>query len=360
MPNILLLPGDGIGSEVTNESIKILNLLNERENLGLEFEEALFGGACLDANNIPITDETIEIAKGSDAVLMGAVGGPKWDELPHEIRPERGLLRIRKELDAFANLRPAVVFGPLKNASTLKNEVVEGVDIMVVRELTGGIYFGTPRGIENIGGGEKKGTNTLSYTTNEIKRIAKVAFEISSKRGKKVTSVDKANVLEVMQLWRDTVTEVKESEFPEIELEHLYVDNAAMQLIRRPKSFDVILAGNMFGDIISDEAAQLTGSLGMLPSASIGTHGAIYEPVHGSAPDIAGQNLANPIASILSTAMMLKYSLKMDSLANKINKSVDNVLQSGYRTADIYEEGTKKVGCTEMGNLILEDLKTNY
>lgn len=360
MPNILLLPGDGIGSEVTNESIRILNFLNERENLGLEFEEALFGGACLDANNIPITDETIEIAKGSDAVLMGAVGGPKWDELPHETRPERGLLRIRKELDAFANLRPAVVFGPLKNASTLKNEVVEGVDIMVVRELTGGIYFGTPRGIENIGGGEKKGTNTLSYTTNEIKRIAKVAFEISSKRGKKVTSVDKANVLEVMQLWRDTVTEVKESEFPEIELEHLYVDNAAMQLIRRPKSFDVILAGNMFGDIISDEAAQLTGSLGMLPSASIGTHGAIYEPVHGSAPDIAGQNLANPIASILSTAMMLKYSLKMDSLANKINKSVDNVLQSGYRTADIYEEGTKKVGCTEMGNLILEDLKTNY
>ncbi len=360
MPNILLLQGDGIGSEVTNESIRILNFLNERENLGLEFEEALFGGACLDANNIPITDETIEIAKGSDAVLMGAVGGPKWDELPHEIRPERGLLRIRKELDAFANLRPAVVFGPLKNASTLKNEVVEGVDIMVVRELTGGIYFGTPRGIENIGGGEKKGTNTLSYTTNEIKRIAKVAFEISSKRGKKVTSVDKANVLEVMQLWRDTVTEVKESEFPEIELEHLYVDNAAMQLIRRPKSFDVILAGNMFGDIISDEAAQLTGSLGMLPSASIRTHGAIYEPVHGSAPDIAGQNLANPIASILSTAMMLKYSLNMDSLANKINKSVDNVLQSGYRTADIYEEGTKKVGCTEMGNLILEDLKTNY
>lgn len=360
MPKILLLPGDGIGSEVTNESITILNFLNERENLGLEFEEALFGGACLDANNIPITDETIEIAKGSDAVLMGAVGGPKWDELPHEIRPERGLLRIRKELDAFANLRPAVVFGPLKNASTLKNEVVEGVDIMVVRELTGGIYFGTPRGIENIGGSEKKGTNTLSYTTNEIKRIAKVAFEISSKRGKKVTSVDKANVLEVMQLWRDTVTEVKESEFPEIELEHLYVDNAAMQLIRRPKSFDVILAGNMFGDIISDEAAQLTGSLGMLPSASIGTHGAIYEPVHGSAPDIAGQNLANPIASILTTAMMLKYSLNMDLLANKINKSVDNVLQSGYRTADIYEEGTKKVGCTEMGNLILEDLKTNY
>ena len=360
MPKILLLPVDGIGSEVTNESITILNFLNERENLGLEFEEALFGGACLDANNIPITDETIEIAKGSDAVLMGAVGGPKWDELPHEIRPERGLLRIRKELDAFANLRPAVVFGPLKNASTLKNEVIEGVDIMVVRELTGGIYFGTPRGIENIGGSEKKGTNTLSYTTNEIKRIAKVAFEISSKRGKKVTSVDKANVLEVMQLWRDTVTEVKESEFPEIELEHLYVDNAAMQLIRRPKSFDVILAGNMFGDIISDEAAQLTGSLGMLPSASIGTHGAIYEPVHGSAPDIAGQNLANPIASILTTAMMLKYSLNMDLLANKINKSVDSVLQSGYRTADIYEEGTKKVGCTEMGNLILEDLKTNY
>jgi 3-isopropylmalate dehydrogenase len=360
MPKILLLPGDGIGSEVTNESTRILNFLNERENLGLEFEEALFGGACLDAKKVPITDQTIEIAKESDAVLMGAVGGPKWDELPHEIRPERGLLRIRKELDAFANLRPAVVFEPLKNASTLKNEIVEGVDIMVVRELTGGIYFGTPRGIENLDDSEKKGTNTLSYTTYEIKRIARIAFEISSKRGRKVTSVDKANVLEVMQLWRDTVTEVKENEFPEVELEHLYVDNAAMQLIRRPKSFDVILAGNMFGDIISDEAAQLTGSLGMLPSASIGTHGAIYEPVHGSAPDIAGQNIANPIASILTAAMMLKYSLNMDSLANKINKSVDNVLQSGYRTADIYEQGTKKVGCTEIGNLILEDLKTNY
>lgn len=360
MPKILLLPGDGIGCEVTDESIKILNFLNDKENLGLQFEEALFGGACLDANNIPITDKTIEIAKGADAVLMGAVGGPKWDGLPHEIRPERGLLRIRKELDAFANLRPAVVFGPLKNASTLKNEIVEGVDIMVVRELTGGIYFGTPRGIENIDVDEKKGTNTLSYTTSEITRIARIAFDISSKRGKRVTSVDKANVLEVMQLWRDTVTEVKEAEFPDIELEHLYVDNAAMQLIRRPRSFDVILAGNMFGDIISDEAAQLTGSLGMLPSASIGTHGAIYEPVHGSAPDIAGQNLANPIASILTTAMMLKYSLNLDSISNRIHKSVDSVLSKGYRTGDIFEEGAKKVSCSQMGSIILEDLMAGY
>lgn len=360
MPNILLLPGDGIGSEVTNESVKVINFLNEKENLGLQFEEALFGGACLDAHNIPITDEAIEIAKNSDAVLMGAVGGPKWDELPHEIRPERGLLRIRKELDAFANLRPAVVFGPLKNASTLKNEIVDGVDIMVVRELTGGIYFGTPRGVEDIGKGEKKGTNTLVYTTNEIKRIARIAFDIADKRDKRVTSVDKANVLEVMQLWRDIVSEVHKSEFPHIELEHLYVDNAAMQLIRRPKSFDVILAGNMFGDIISDEAAQLTGSLGMLPSASIGTHGAIYEPVHGSAPDIAGQNLANPIASILTTAMMFKYSLNLGELSDKIHLSVDNVLKKGYRTGDIYEEGTKKVSCSEMGDLILEDLKNSY
>ncbi|NIP30992.1 MAG: 3-isopropylmalate dehydrogenase [Candidatus Dadabacteria bacterium] len=359
MPKVLLLPGDGIGAEVTNESIKILNFLNDREKLGLEFEEALFGGACLDVHNVPITDETIDSARNADAVLMGAVGGPKWDELPHEIRPERGLLRIRKELDAFANLRPAVVFGPLKNASTLKNEIVDGVDIMVVRELTGGIYFGTPRGIEDINENEKKGTNTLSYTTSEIKRIARVAFEIAEKRNKHVTSVDKANVLEVMQLWRDTVTEVKVTEFPEIELEHLYVDNAAMQLIRRPKSFDVILAGNMFGDIISDEAAQLTGSLGMLPSASIGTHGAIYEPVHGSAPDIAGQNLANPIASILTSAMMLKYSLDLDALSNKIHGSVDSVLNKGFRTGDIFEEGTKKISCSEMGDLILEDLKAS-
>jgi len=360
MPKILLLPGDGIGSEVTNESVKAINFLNEKENLELEFDEALFGGACLDAHNIPITDETIEIAKNSDAVLMGAVGGPKWDELPHEIRPERGLLRIRKELDAFANLRPAVVFGPLKNASTLKNEIVDGVDIMVVRELTGGIYFGTPRGVEDLGNGEKKGTNTLVYTTSEIKRIARIAFDIADKRDKRVTSVDKANVLEVMQLWRDIVSEVHKSEFPHIELEHLYVDNAAMQLIRRPKSFDVILAGNMFGDIISDEAAQLTGSLGMLPSASIGTHGAIYEPVHGSAPDIAGQNLANPIASILTTAMMFKYSLNLGNLSDKIHSSVDNVLKNGYRTGDIYEEGAKKVSCSEMGDLILEEIKNSY
>lgn len=355
MPKVLVLPGDGIGVEVTNVSLDILKIIAEKHGTEFEFETALFGGSSIDETGVPITKEVLEKAKSSDAVLMGAVGGPKWENLEHERKPESGLLALRKELDAFANLRPAVVYPALADASTLKREVVEGVDIMVVRELTGGIYFGTPRGIEKISETEEKGFNTLVYTTGEIERIARVAFDIARKRQKRLTSIDKANVLEVMQLWRTVVTRVQETEYPDVELEHLYVDNAAMQLIRRPRSFDVMLAGNMFGDIISDEAAQLTGSLGMLPSASIGK-GAIYEPVHGSAPDIAGQDLANPLASVLTSAMMLKYSFDMDEAAIDIESAVKRVLEKGYRTADIFQEGTKKVGCVEMGRLIAGEL----
>lgn len=356
MPKVLVLPGDGIGVEVTNVSLDILNIIGEKHGIDFEFDTELFGGASIDAHGVPITDEVIAKAKASDAVLMGAVGGPKWENLPHENKPESGLLALRKELDAFANLRPAVVYPALADASTLKREVVEGVDIMVVRELTGGIYFGQPRGIEKLEDGQEKGYNTLSYTTSEIERIARVAFDIAMKRGKRLTSIDKANVLEVKQFWRDIVSRIQETEYPEVELEHLYVDNAVMQLIRRPKTFDVILAGNMFGDIISDEAAQLTGSLGMLPSASIG-EGAIYEPVHGSAPDIAGQNMANPIAMVLTSAMMLKYSLNLDDAAREIEDAVERVLEKDFRTADIYHEGMTKLGCTEMGEEIAKEIK---
>lgn len=358
MPKILVLPGDGIGVEVTNVSLGVLKAIGEKYTIQFEFETELFGGRSIDAHGVPITDEVIKKAKSSDAVLLGAVGGPKWDNLEYGIRPERGLLAIRKELDAFANLRPAVVYSALGDASSLKKEIVEGVDIMVVRELTGGIYFGTPRGIEHLSNGEEKGVNTLVYTTYEVERIARMAFGIARKRRKKLTSIDKANILEVMELWRRTVTRIGKEEFPDVELDHLYVDNAAMQLIRRPKSFDVILADNMFGDILSDEAAQLTGSLGMLPSASIGHGGAIYEPVHGSAPDIAGKDIANPIASVLTSAMMLKYSLNQDQAAEEVEEAVKTVLEKGYRTADIYQEGMKKVGCREMGGLIVEEIQT--
>lgn len=359
MYKILVLPGDGIGTEVTAVSTKILELIREKNNIKFQTENALFGGSSIDKNGVPVTKEVIEKAKNSDAVLLGAVGGPKWENLKHEIKPESGLLELRKELDTYANLRPAVVYPALVDASTLKKEIVENVDIMVVRELTGGIYFGKPRGIETLDNGEKKGVNTLHYITSEIERVAKTAFEIARKRNKKVTSIDKSNVLESMVLWRDTVTNVWKEKYQDIELEHLYVDNAAMQLIRRPRTFDVMLAGNMFGDIISDEAAQLTGSLGMLPSASIGDSGAIYEPVHGSAPDIAGQDIANPIASILSTAMMLKYSFDLDEISNQIENAVRRVLDMGFRTADIYENGKTKVGCEEMGDLIIKELEKN-
>jgi len=356
LPRVLVLPGDGIGVEVTEVSLAILEILGRKHKIDFEFEKELFGGCSIDTHGVPITKEVLDKARASDAVLMGAVGGPKWENLEHSRKPEAGLLALRKELDAFANLRPAVVYPALADASSLKREIVEGADIMVVRELTGGIYFGTPRGIEKLPGGGEKGYNTLVYTTGEIERIARVAFDIARKRKKKVTSIDKANVLEVMQLWRTVVTRVRDAEYTDVELEHLYVDNAAMQLIRRPRSFDVMLAGNLFGDIISDEAAQLTGSLGMLPSASIGK-GAIYEPVHGSAPDIAGQDIANPIASLLTSAMMLKYSFNKDAAADDIEKAVKSVLEKGYRTADIYQEGTKKVGCREMGALIAAELE---
>jgi len=356
VPKILVLPGDGIGVEVTKVSSDVLKTVGERYKIRFDFETELFGGASIDARGVPITDEVIKKAKSCDAVLLGAVGGPKWDNLDYGIRPERGLLAIRKELDAFANLRPAVVYSALGDASSLKREIVDGVDIMVVRELTGGIYFGNPRGVEKLPNGEERGVNTLVYTTSEIERVARKAFEIARKRKRRLTSIDKANVLDCMELWRRTVARIGKDEFPDVELDHLYVDNAAMQLIRRPKSFDVILADNMFGDIISDEAAQLTGSLGMLPSASIGHGGAIYEPVHGSAPDIAGKDMANPIASVLTSAMMLKYTLNMDGAADEVENAVKTVLEKGHRTADIYQDGMKKVGCIEMGKLIVEEI----
>lgn len=355
---ILVIPGDGIGVEVTEVSLGILEIIGEKYGTKFEAEEELFGGCSIDEHGKPVTEEVIEKAKEADAVLLGAVGGPKWENLEHELKPESGLLALRKELDTFANLRPAVVYPALVDASTLKKEIVENVDIMVVRELTGGIYFGKPRGIEDLGNGEQKGFNTLSYTTSEIARVARIAFEIARKRSSKVTSIDKSNVLESMVLWRNTVSRLHSEEFADVELEHLYVDNAAMQLIRRPRTFDVMLAGNMFGDIISDEAAQLTGSLGMLPSASIGEKGAIYEPVHGSAPDIAGKDLANPIASVLSLAMMLKYSFNMDEASAEIEKAVKSVLDAGYRTGDIYQEGMKKVGCRAMGDEIAKQIKS--
>ena len=357
MSKVLVLAGDGIGVEVTGVSVKLLELIGEKHGIDFEFDHSHFGGASLDVHGVPVTDEVIEKAKAADAVLMGAVGGPKWESHEHELKPESGLLALRKELDAFANLRPAIVYPALADASSLKREIVEGTDIMVVRELTGGIYFGKPRGIEELPGGGKKAYNTLVYDSEEVERIARVAFDIARKRKKRLTSIDKSNVLEVMQFWRDIVSRIQAEEYPDVELDHLYVDNAAMQLIRRPKTFDVILAGNMFGDIISDEAAQLTGSLGMLPSASIGG-GAIYEPVHGSAPDIAGEDLANPIASVLTSAMMLRYTLNQEKAAADLEQAVENVLEKGYRTADIYQEGSKKVGCEEMGSLLETEIKS--
>ncbi len=353
MSRILVIPGDGIGVEVTDVGVSVLKAAGEKNGIEFTLDTELFGGCSIDACGVPATEEVLEKARRSDAVLLGAVGGPEWENLPHDLKPEKGLLELRKQLDTFANLRPAVVYPALADASSLKKEVVEGVDLMVVRELTSGIYFGEPRGIDK---GAQVGFNTLRYSTAEIERVARVAFEIARKRKKKVTSVDKSNVLESMVLWRDTVGAVRDREFPEIEIEHLYVDNAAMQLIRRPRDFDVILAGNMFGDIISDEAAQLTGSLGMLPSASVGNGAAIYEPVHGSAPDIAGKDIANPIAAVLSASMMLRYSFHMDAAAERIEDAVRKVLDEGYRTADIYQKGKTKVGTAEMGDLILARL----
>lgn len=358
MPKIALLPGDGIGQEVIRETVKILKVIERKNHFPLEFEEAILGGQAIDLVGVPLPDETLKLCQKSDAVLMGAVGGPKWDNLDYHIRPERAIMGLRSELGLFANLRPAKLYNPLIEASTLKKEVIEGLDIMVIRELTGDLYFGKPRGIETISG-QERGINTLIYWKWEVERIAKVAFEIALKRNRKVTSVDKANILESSELWRRVVNEVSQN-YPQVELNHLYVDNCAMQLIRKPKQFDVIVTGNMFGDILSDEAAMLTGSIGMLPSASLGGKVALYEPVHGSAPDIAGQNLANPIAAIMSAAMMLKYSFERNDLALKIESAVSKVLEEGYRTKDIHDsdlEGQSLVGTREMGQLISQELE---
>ena len=351
MKRILILPGDGIGQEVTNECLKIISYF--QKDYEIEYTEDLFGGASIDAHGKPLTEEVLEKAMEADAVLLGAVGGPKWEQLEHTLKPEKGLLTLRKELQAFANLRPGKVFPALIDASSLKKSVVDGTDIFVVRELTGGIYFGEPRYIKELGG-KRIGANNLIYSEDEIARVARVAFDIARKRKNKVTSLDKANVLEVMQLWRDVVSEVHSNEFKDVELEHLYIDNAAMQVIKRPSTFDVILAGNLFGDIISDEIAELTGSLGMLPSASIGNKYGIYEPVHGSAPDIAGQNIANPIAAILSLGMLFKYSLQMDDIHDLIENAVSEALNAGFRTKDIGIEDT--LTCSEMGDEILKNI----
>lgn len=356
MPDVLVLPGDGVGPEVVGEAVKTLKLLNKTHNLKLEFEEAKVGGDAYDATGSPLPDKTLELAKRSDAVLLGAVGGPKWEKLPYEFRPERALLGLRKELGLFANLRPAIVFDSLIRSSALKPEVVRGADIMVVRELVGGIYFGTPRGIDTLPDGTKRGVNTLVYTEPEIERVAEVAFNLAEKRRRLVHSVDKANVLESMELWRNTVSRVAEK-FPRITLRHMYVDNCAMQLVRDPRQFDVIVTGNMFGDILSDEAAMITGSIGMLPSASLGDSAGMYEPVHGSAPDIAGQNTANPIATILSAAMMLRYSFNREDAAATIEAAVSRVLDSGARTADIVSRKEDVIGTTRMGEKIRQEME---
>ena len=352
---IAVLPGDGIGPEIVKQAVKVMDAVSEKFDVKLEYQYGLIGGAAIDEYGIPFPEETKEIILSSDAVLLGAVGGPKWDNLDFSIRPERALLGMRKLLNAFANLRPAKLYDELIDASTLKPEVVKGVDIMVIRELTSGIYFGIPKGIFEDDG-ERVGINTLRYREHEVERIARVAFEVARKRNKKVTSVDKANVLEATVLWREVVEKVHK-EFEDVELNHMYVDNAAMQIIRWPKQFDVIVTTNMFGDILSDACAMLTGSLGMLPSASIGGKIGLYEPIHGSAPDIAGQNIANPIATINSAGMMFTYSFDMPEVEKAIDEAVKKVLAKGYRTKDIYSEGTKLVSTEEMGDLIAEEIK---
>ena len=360
---ILLLPGDGIGPEVVGEVKKIIKWFNKKKSLDFEIDEDLIGGASIDVNKIPITDEVFYKSLECEAVILGACGGPKWDNLEFSKKPERALLKLRKELKLFANLRPAICFKQLVDSSTLKPEIVSGLDIMIVRELTGGIYFGEPRGIKPIENGERKGINTHSYTSNEIQRIARVAFELAKKRNNKVTSCEKSNVMESGMLWREEVQLVQEKEFSEVKLNHMLADNCAMQLLRNPKQFDVILADNLFGDMLSDEAAMLTGSLGLLPSASLGAKNkngqmrSLYEPVHGSAPDIAGKGLANPIASILSFAMALKYSLNLNKEADNLEKAVQDVLDDGLRTKDIISKGMKEVSTSQMGDAIISKLQ---
>jgi 3-isopropylmalate dehydrogenase len=355
---ITLLPGDGIGPEIMEVSVEVLKVIGTQFGIKFDFQTALIGGAAIDATGNPLPDETLAKCKDSDAVLLAAIGGYKWDNLPREQRPETGLLGIRAGLGLFANLRPATILPQLIDASTLKKEVVEGVDIMVVRELTGGIYFGQPKGIFTTETGEHRGVNTMAYTDPEVDRIAKVAFETARKRKGKLCSVDKANVLDVSQLWRDRICKIGE-EYPDVELSHMYVDNAAMQLVRNPKQFDTIVTGNLFGDILSDAAAMLTGSIGMLPSASLGANRpGLFEPVHGSAPDIAGQDKANPLAQVLSAAMMLRYGLDEPEAATRIEQAVLKVLDMGYRTGDIMSEGMTQVGCQDMGQVLVKVLKS--
>ncbi|MBN2647076.1 MAG: 3-isopropylmalate dehydrogenase [Thiotrichales bacterium] len=354
--NVLILPGDGIGPEITAEAVKVLNKLVETDGLDICMEEDLVGGAAYDVHGVPLADATMDKAQAADAVLLGAVGGYKWESLDISVRPEKGLLRLRKEMGLFANLRPAFLYPQLASASTLKPEIVAGLDILIVRELTGGIYFGQPRGIRILENGERQGFNTYVYSESEVKRIAHVAFQAAMKRNKKLTSVDKANVLEVTEMWREVVNEVAK-EYPEVEVKHMYVDNAAMQLVLNPKQFDVMVTGNMFGDILSDEASMLTGSIGMLASASLDANNkGMYEPSHGSAPDIASQNKANPLATILSAAMMLRYSLGREDLAIKIEEAVGKVLDQGLRTGDIWSEGCTRVTCSEMGDAVVAAL----
>jgi 3-isopropylmalate dehydrogenase len=350
---ITVLPGDGIGPEVVSVGTQVLGQVAALYGLQIELEEGLVGGASIDATGRPLTDPVLKLAKESHAILLGAMGGPKWDGLDYSIRPERALLALRQELGLFANLRPVKLFSALAEASTLKREVVEGIDLLVVRELTGGIYFGEPKGITRLADGTERGVNTEIYTTPEIERIARTAFEAARKRRRKVTSVDKANVLESTELWRKVVARVhRENAYGDVQLEDMLVDNCAMQLIRNPKQFDVIVTTNMFGDILSDEAAMLTGSIGMLPSASLGGQVGMYEPVHGSAPDIAGKDMANPLATILTVALMLRHSLDQGGAADHVERAVDLVLDEGYRTQDIQEKGCRLVGCKEMGRLV--------
>ncbi len=361
--NILLLPGDGIGPEVTHPVNKIINCLNNYTSVDFSVDEDLVGGCSYDKHETPITEKVISKAKASDGILLGSVGGPQYDNLPFEYKPERGLLKLRKELDLFANIRPAKVFDCLTDASSLKKEVIQNMDIIVLRELTGGIYFGEPRGIVKLEDGQRKGINTEVYTTNEIIRLGRVGFEIAAMRKKIVHSVEKANVMESGVLWREEMNKLKEIEYPNIVLKNMYADNCAMQLVKHPRQFDVIVTGNLFGDILSDISAELTGSLGLLPSASLGEvrenhkRKALYEPVHGSAPDIAGKNIANPIAMILSLAMFINYTLKMPNLSIKIERAVENALENGYRTKDIMQEESKLVTTSDMGDVITENLK---
>ncbi|MEM7169914.1 MAG: 3-isopropylmalate dehydrogenase [Pseudomonadota bacterium] len=359
---LLVLPGDGIGPEAMAQVRRVADWLAAREALSFEWDEDLVGGAAIDAHGVPLTDTTMEKALRADAVFLGAVGGPEWDDLPFDVKPERGLLRLRKEMQLFANLRPALCFDALVEASTLKPEIVSGLDIMIVRELTGGVYFGEPRGIEDLPDGTRRGINTQVYTTPEIHRVARVAFDLAAKRDNRVCSVEKANVMESGVLWRQEVAKLHGEGYEHIELSHMYADNCAMQLVRQPKQFDVIVTDNLFGDMLSDAAAMLTGSLGMLPSASLGDTDAsgrrmaMYEPVHGSAPDIAGQGLANPLATMLSFAMMLRYSFDLGSEADRIEQAVRNTLDQGIRTGDIMAEGCTQVSTDQMGDAVLAEL----